>query len=233
VVSGSWFLVLGSWLVASGSGGAGVSFWQKNVRMFDRSVRKLIDPLLAIPARGLVRWGVSANTITIAGFVIGMSACGAIACGWYRVGLTLILLNRLADGLDGMVARQREPSDLGGFLDIVLDLVFYGGVPMAFAWQDSARLLPACFLIYSFMGTSGSFLAFAVISAKRGITTDPEAKKSFFYSVGLMEGTETVLFYVAFCLFPSAFNLLAVTFGTLCWVTTLIRVLQGVRTFRK
>lgn len=201
--------------------------------MFDRSVRKVIDPLLAIPARGLVRWGVSANMITVVGFVMGMSACGAIACGWNLAGLALILLNRLADGLDGMVARQRQPTDLGGFLDIVLDLVFYSGVPMAFAWHDSSRLLPACFLIYSFIGTSGSFLAFAVISAKRGITTDQEAKKSFFYSVGLMEGTETVLFFIAFCLFPSVFNLLAVIFGILCWVTTLIRVLQGVRVFRK
>ncbi len=201
--------------------------------MFDRSVRKVIDPLLAIPARGLVRWGVSANMITVVGFVMGMSACGAIACGWTLAGLALILLNRLADGLDGMVARQRQPTDLGGFLDIVLDLVFYSGVPMAFAWHDSSRLLPACFLIYSFIGTSGSFLAFAVISAKRGITTDQEAKKSFFYSVGLMEGTETVLFFIVFCLFPSAFNSLAVIFGILCWVTTLIRVLQGVRVFRK
>lgn len=201
--------------------------------MFDRSIRRIIDPLLAIPARGLVRRGVSANAITIVGFLIGMSACGAIACGWYLVGLALILLNRLADGLDGMVARQRGISDIGGFLDIVLDLGFYGGVPFAFAWSEPSRLLPACFLIYSFLGTSGSFLAFAAISAKRGITTDQEAKKSFYYSVGLMEGTETVLFFVAFCLFPSAFNSLAVTFGSLCWITTLIRVLQGVRVFRE
>lgn len=199
--------------------------------MFDRSIRRIIDPLLAIPARGLVRWGVSANAITVTGFVIGMSACGTIACGWYPVGLALILVNRLADGLDGMVARQRQPSDLGGFLDIVLDLVFYGGVPMAFAWHDSSRLLPACFLIYSFIGTSGSFLAFAVISAKRGVTTDQEAKKSFFYSVGLMEGTETVLFFLLFCIFPAYFGPLAWTFACLCGITTAIRILQATQRF--
>ena len=139
----------------------------RGVRMFDRAVRRVIDPLLEIPARRLAASNVSANTITVIGFVFGTLACAAIAMGDYGTGLVLILLNRLADGLDGMVARQRQASDLGGFLDIVLDLLFYGGIPVSFAISDPARLLPSIFLVYSFIGTSGSFLAFAVISARR------------------------------------------------------------------
>lgn len=200
--------------------------------MLDRPVRKLIDPLLIYPAKFLADLGVSANAITLTGFLIGMLGCGMIACQWYASGLALILLNRLADGLDGMVARLLKKSDLGGFLDIVLDLIFYGGVPMAFAWSEPANVLPASFLLYSFMGTSGSFLAFAVIAAKRGVTSDRDGKKSFFYSVGLMEGTETVLFFILFCLFPANFVLLAWTFGILCWLTIAIRISTGVLVFR-
>lgn len=200
--------------------------------MFDRAVRQVIDPLLEIPARRLAASNVSANTITVIGFVFGMLACGAIAMGAYGIGLVLILLNRLADGLDGMVARQRQASDLGGFLDIVLDLLFYGGIPVSFAISDPSRLLPAIFLVYSFIGTSGSFLAFAAISARRGVTTDPDGKKSFFYSVGLMEGTETVLFFLLFCLFPMQFTPLAWTFAGLCAVTTIIRMMHGLKEFR-
>ncbi len=201
--------------------------------MLDRPVRRLIDPLLEIPARALAARRISANAITCIGFLFGMAGCLAIGLKHYNVALGLILANRLADGLDGMVARHTRATDVGGFLDIVLDIAFYGGVPFAFAMSDPTLLLPASFLIYSFMGTTGSFLAFAAISAKRGITADRDGKKAFFYSVGLMEGTETIIFFVIFCLIPGHFAALAWTFGTLCWVTTIIRIATGIREFRR
>ena len=200
--------------------------------MFDRSVRRLIDPWLDRPAGLLATAKISANMVTVFGFVLGMFGCLAIAFRQPLVGLGFILANRLADGLDGMVARRTGSSDLGGFLDFVLDILFYGAVPFSFALADHALLLPACFLIYSFMGTTGSFLTYAVISAKRGVTSDAEKKKSFFYSVGLMEGTETVVFFILFCLFPTYFAVMAWTFGTLCWLTILIRIVTGVLVFR-
>lgn len=200
--------------------------------MLDRPVRRLIDPWLDRPAEVLAAARISANAITVIGFFLGMLGCVAIAFHQPLLGLGFILMNRLADGLDGMVARRAGSSDVGGFLDFVLDIIFYGGVPFSFAIADQTLLLPACFLIYSFMGTTGSFLTYAVISAKRGVTSDAEKMKSFFYSIGLMEGTETVIFFVLFCLFPSHFAVLAWTFGVLCWLTILIRVVTGVLVFR-
>ncbi len=201
--------------------------------MLDRPVRRRIDPWLDALAARLVRWGVPASAVTVVGFVIGVAGCVAIAFGWHRTALGLILANRLADGLDGAVARRTRPTDAGGFLDIVLDTIFYSGVPFAFALADPARLLPACFLIYSFVGTGGSFLAFAVIAAKRGVVSDPERRKSFFYSIGLMEGTETIVFFILFCLLPDHFAPLAWTFGALCWATTAMRIATGLTTFRQ
>jgi phosphatidylglycerophosphate synthase len=200
--------------------------------MLDRPVRKFIDPWLEVPAASLAAWNVPANAVTIVGFALGIGGCVAIALHRPSVGLMLILANRLADGLDGCVARRRGASDAGGFLDIVLDVLFYGGVPFSFAWAEPELLLPACFLIYSFLGTTGAFLAYAVISAKQGVTADDEGKKSFFYSAGLMEGTETIFFFVLFCLFPGSFAPLAWTFGILCWITILIRVVAGAARFR-
>ena len=200
--------------------------------MFDRQARRILDPWLDIPAHWLDARGVSANAVTVGGFILGMAACVAIAFSRNDLALVLILLNRFADGLDGCVARRRGTTDLGGFLDIVLDFIFYGGVPFSFALASPERLLPAAFLLYSFMATSGSFLAYAVIAAKRGVTTDLERKKSFYYSVGLMEGTETIVFFILFCVFPRHFHSLAWLFGGLCWVTVGLRVMQGVSVFR-
>ena len=200
--------------------------------MLDRPVRKLIDPWLEVPAVYLANRRVPANAITFTGFVLGMTGCCAISQKHTLLALCLIAANRLADGLDGMVARRTQASDLGGFLDIVLDLIFYAGVPFAFAVSDPTLQLPAAFLTYSFMGTSGSFLAFAAISAKRGLTSNRDGRKSFFYSTGLMEGTETILFFVLFCLFPAYFAPLAWVFGALCWLTTAIRLVAGIFHFR-
>lgn len=199
--------------------------------MFDRQLRRWIDSALEALASRLEARRVSANAITVAGFAVGMSAGAAIATNRYGIGLALILLNRLADGLDGCVARRTRATDLGGFLDIILDTIFYSAVPFAFALADPARFPAACFLIFSFVGTGGSFLAFAVVAAKRGVA-DAADRKSFFYSFGLMEGGETFFFFVLFCLLPDAFAVLAWTFGGLCWLTTALRIAAGCSAFR-
>lgn len=192
--------------------------------MLDRVARRVIDPCLLPLASLLVRAGVPATAITVAGFCVGISAAVAVAFQEYSVAALLILLNRLGDGLDGMVARQTRSTDRGGFLDIVLDMIFYGAVPLGFAFSRPENLLPTTALLHSFLGTSGSFLAWAAISAKRGHVSDWGGKKSFAWSAGLMEGTETVLFFLGFCLFPDSFVVLAWTFCGLCWLTTVLRI---------
>lgn len=200
--------------------------------MLDTRVRRLIDPALDRVGSILAKSGVSANAVTVLGFLFGAAGCVAIASQYYWAALALLMINRIADGLDGAIARRQSPTDVGGFLDIVLDMIFYSGVPFAFAVSRVELALPAAFLIYSFIGTGGSFLAYATIAAKRGITADSLGKKSFFYSTGLIEGTETVVFFILCCLLPDQFAILAWTFGTLCWLTTGARIIAGVLAFR-
>ena len=200
--------------------------------MLDPLARRLIDPPLNRAGAALAVRGVSANAVTIGGFVIGMAAPLALAFEAYLAALAAILLNRLADGLDGAVARARGPSDLGGFLDIVLDFVFYAGVPLGFAFARPEFALPAAFLLASFMGTASSFLGFAVFAAKHGLDTNRTGNKALYYLGGLTEGTETIALFVACCLFPALFPYFAFGFGVLCWLTTLSRLVAGTRTFR-
>lgn len=200
--------------------------------MFDLRIRRRIDPLLDVAAARLVAWGVGANQMTLFGFAAGMGGAACVAAGWFPAALGLVVVNRTCDGLDGAIARQSTPTDLGGYLDIVLDLLFYSAIPFAFALYDPKNALAAAFLIYSFIGTGGSFLAFAILTAKRGSRHEATVKKSFFYSVGLIEGTETVLFLLAVCGWPAAFQTLAWTFGSLCWVTTALRIHSAVISFR-
>ena len=201
--------------------------------MLDARLRRLIDPPLDRLSAPLAARGVSANAVTVTGFAIGLAAAAAIAAQAYLFGLVLLLLNRLFDGLDGAIARRRGLSDLGGFLDIVLDFLVYSAVPFAFALADpTANALPAAFLIFSFIGTGSSFLAYAIMAAKRGISTELRGRKSLYYLGGLTEGTETILAFVLACLWPAWFPLIAWVFGGLCWLTTTTRIAVAVQTLR-
>ncbi len=193
--------------------------------MLDRFARPLIDPPLDRLAARLAR-RIGADTITLAGFALGLGAMVLVMLGQYLPGLALLLLNRLADGLDGAVARQNGITDLGGYLDITLDFIVYSGLVFAMAVAEpEANALAAAFLVFSFTGTGSSFLAFAIMAAKRGLDSRARGTKSLYYLGGLAEGTETILFFVLVLLWPAAFVPLAWLFGIVCWITTASRIL--------
>lgn len=201
--------------------------------MLDSVARRLIDPPLDRAGAVLARLGVSADWVTLAGLVPGAAAVWALGAGEFAIALGLILVNRLADGLDGAVARRTRLTDFGGYLDIVSDFVFYAAVPVGFALADPARnALPAAVLLLSFMGTASAFLAFATIAAKRGLSTRDRGRKSIYYLGGLAEGTETILVFLAACLLPRYFPWIAYGYALLCAVTVVGRVAMARRQFR-
>lgn len=200
--------------------------------MFDARLRPLIDPLLEEQGRRLARLRISANQVTLAGLALGLGSAALIATG--RPGLALIplLLSRLADGLDGSVARATRPTSFGGYLDITCDFFFYGAVPMAFVWLDPATNGAAgAFLLLAFYVNGTTFLGFAVLAERYRLKTGGHGVKTLYFTSGLLEGAETIAFLVAICLFPAWFSPMAWVFGALCFATALSRVFLAVRVF--
>lgn len=201
--------------------------------MLDAAMRRVIDPPLNELGRRLAARGVTANTVTLAGLCFGLLAAALIALGAPAVALLPLALSRLADGLDGAIARTAGKTDFGGFLDITCDFLFYAAVPLGFVLLDPAvNALPGAALLASFYVNGSSFLGFAILAAKRGIETRQQGEKSLYYSSGLLEGTETILFFVVLCLFPALFPVLSWIFAALCLVTATARVLLAWRIFR-
>lgn len=200
--------------------------------MLDSLARKLIDPPLDAAGRRLASSGASANAVTVAGFALGLGAAGAIAFEHYLLGLGLFGLNRLADGLDGAIARTHGTTDLGGYLDIVLDFLVYAAIVLGFALARPENALTAALLLTAYIGTGTTFLTFAILAAKLGLETRARGTKSLYYLGGLTEGTETILFYVVVCLLPDLFPLLGTIFAIACLITTASRIAIAVKTFR-
>ncbi len=201
--------------------------------MLDGIMRGQIDGPLNRAGVWLAAKGATANGMTLAGFGLGVLAAVLIAlgvAGW--VALLPLLAGRVADGLDGAVARATQKTDFGGYLDIACDFLVYGAVPLAFVIRDpAANGVAGAFLLATFYVNGTTFLGFAILAAKRGMETKVQGEKSLYYTAGLLEGTETILFFVLLCLWPAWFAPLAWVFGALCCVTAFSRVLLARRVF--
>jgi phosphatidylglycerophosphate synthase len=202
--------------------------------MLDGLMRGVLDAPLNQGGKWLAARGASANAVTVAGLCVGLGAAGLVAVGWSGVLVALILLvSRLADGLDGAVARARGKTDFGGYLDIVCDFAFYGALPLAFVLRDpEANGLAGAVLLFSFYVNAATFLGYAILAEKRGLETRSRGEKSLYFTAGLMEGTETILCFLILVLWPGLFVPLAWVFAVLCLVTAQSRVLLAARRFR-
>ncbi|SHI82726.1 CDP-alcohol phosphatidyltransferase family protein [Wenxinia saemankumensis] len=201
--------------------------------MFDAAARRLIDPVLNRWGRALAARGVEADHVTLAGLGCGLLAALLIAFGWFLPALLPIAASRLADGLDGAVARASARTDYGGYLDIATDFLFYGAVPLAFVLHDPATNGAAgAFLLASFYFNGATFLGYAILAEKRRMETAAQGVKSLYFSDGLLEGTETILLFVAICLLPGQFPALAWIFGALCFLSGALRLWGARAVFR-
>ena len=191
--------------------------------MLDPFMRRLIDP----PLKGVAAvWPrrVGADQITILGFVLGVGCFLAIATSSPTVALILLGLNRLADGLDGAVARTQSPSELGAYLDIVADFALWGLLPIGFIILDSDNSVAAAVLLSSFSMSMTVFLAFSIMAEKRGLETDAQGRKSFFYLTGLAEGTETITFFAIVIIWPGVFIPAAFFYAGIVYLSVIGRV---------
>jgi phosphatidylglycerophosphate synthase len=199
--------------------------------MLDHISLKLAKPLLESTARRLATRNISADQVSVLGFMMGVAGAATIGFQYYIFGMVLILLNRLADGIDGALARIKGATDRGAYLDICLDFIFYSAVVFGFAVADpTENSLAAAALIFSFVGTGSSFLAYAIMAERRKLTNLRLPNKGFYYLGGLAEGTETILFFVLFCLFPGSFTTLAWILTAICWLSTFLRIISSYTT---
>ncbi|NVK32182.1 MAG: CDP-alcohol phosphatidyltransferase family protein [Gammaproteobacteria bacterium] len=200
--------------------------------MLDRFTMPNIDRWVSVPADWLAVRKVSPDLITVAGFLFGLACVVSIVYSQFALALSALAINRLADGLDGAVARRSSrtaaAAKAGGYLDICLDFLFYAGFVLAFALQNpDDNALIAAVVLACYIGTGSSFLAFAAAGGD-----DPRAdlpKKTFYYLQGLAEGTETVIFMLLCLMLPTWFTQFALVFALMCSVTLSTRIYSGYR----
>lgn len=194
--------------------------------MFDRRARRLYAPTADRAAALLTAAGIGPWAVTVCALLAGVGMCVSTALGAWTLALGLWLANRLFDGLDGALARQRTPSDLGGMLDFLVDFVVYGGFLVGVAVALPAARLACVVLLFAYLLNVVALLSFAVLIEKRTLALGDE--RSLRFTPGIAEGAETILAYSAICVVPVHATLIAWILAGMVLVTVGQRVVAAV-----
>lgn len=203
--------------------------------MFDRIGRKLTAPLthriaLRVPRR------ITPLTITGFGLLTGIACAFSASRGWIATSIVLWTVNRLADGLDGALARANDTksnagsqtNDLGGYFDLMADFVTYTIVPVGIAWNVDNRgtWISLSILLSTFYVNLGSWSILSAIQEKHGRGSLSTAESTtIIMPSAIVEGAETIAAYAAFLFFPSATHILFVGFSLLVATSAAQRIL--------
>lgn len=202
--------------------------------MFDSTLRPLKDRLSA-PLADAVGKRLAPDTVSLLALIAGLGCAASLGLGYRWLALALWLLNRLLDGLDGLIARSSgRTSDAGAYLDIMLDFTVYAALPLAMVWPEPALAYSVALLLGVFYINSASWMYLSALFEKRGAgaTARGEAT-SVSMPRGLVEGSETIVFYTLLILFPTWRLVLMLLFAFLTLAGALIRSVQGMAILRK
>lgn len=173
--------------------------------MFDHITRRwkdaLLAPLLPLAAR------LTPIQISLLGLLLAGVAFGLLATGRPFQALPFWLLNRVADGLDGLVARRTaRQSDFGGYIDILADFAAYALIPLGVVLgaQPAGGWLALALLLATFYVNAASWIYLSALLEKRhaGAAALREPT-SVTMPAGLIAGSETIVFYTLMIALPT------------------------------
>ncbi len=203
--------------------------------MFDKHLRPLKDRVLRSTANKIA--GIlNPNQITLISFSLGLLSCYFIFSGQMNLALLFWILNRITDGLDGTVARvSNRQSNWGGYLDLMLDFIIYAAIPISLTivYNTGALSYPALSLMLAvFYINSASWMYLSALQGSSETNNKKDNLTSIPMPTGLVEGSETVFFYILFYLFPLSLPPLFFIVSGLTVIGIIQRFVWGYRNLR-
>jgi archaetidylinositol phosphate synthase len=164
--------------------------------MLDTYGRKTIDPPVRLLARLFHRAGLTPNVVTLAAFVVGCGSAGLLAMGHPWWGVLALWVSGLLDVADGELARlTKSQSPSGALLDLILDRMVEALVLLGMVIHEPELAIVVILFLISVIFNFSTFLAAGALMTNAG-------KKSMHYDPGLIERTETFVFFTAAILLP-------------------------------
>lgn len=191
--------------------------------MLSKLLRSTIARVVLPVGRALDAAGISANFLTVLGFLVVAGACVFVARGRLFLGGWVLLGGAVFDLLDGAVAKAAgSPTKAGAFLDSTLDRLSDGLVSAAVAWQFVSPLFPGAPVALLAAGAPQRGFALALASLILGFLISYIRARAeslgFECAVGIVERSERVIIVAVGLLFgvlvPALAVLVALSFVT-------------------
>ncbi len=203
--------------------------------MFDKYLLVITKYPLSVFARICIKYNISPNMVTVGSLFFALSMFVGLWRGWFVFALIVAVCNRIMDGLDGSIARiSNTKSVSGGFLDIVIDYVFYAAVPLGMAFYSPNRFaIIGSVVLFTYTLSGVTFMASSSAAAKLSLRSTAFSQKSIYYPINLIEGGETIIFSFLVCIIPQYFFVLGLIMALSIMCSLPFRIWLHYKTFRE
>lgn len=197
--------------------------------MIDNPFRRVLAGFAGPLVRVYAALGLSPNTVSGLAFALAALAALCIVRGWPLAAIAFWWLGRLADGTDGIYARQTgRATDFGAYLDIVLDMAAYSLIIVALDQVHPELHGRWMSILFLYVLCIASALALGMQEASRQLEARDE--RGLRLGAGLAEGGETGIAYTLFLLLPGQLSWLTALWIAILATTVIARSLLARRT---
>lgn len=197
-----------------------------------------VTPYLERLAQWVVARGITANALTLISFLAAIGVMAAIGLHIYWLGIVMLLINRVCDGIDGIVARLHAAqhdgrlSPFGTFADTLTDIFLYGGIVFAFVLGTPSFAMAGTFLLFTWLLSAFASLAFDIEAESKGLAEEHRTRNALLFFDGVSSQVEMTIVLTLMCVFPAYFPAIAAIYGVVCLLTVGSRVLMAYKYLR-
>ena len=183
---------------------------------------------------------VSANQLTIIGLIVGLIGSFFIYLSSLLEDFLIIMIissvsvvsiSFFFDTIDGSVARYEGPTTFGGILDIFCDRLVEISIIISIVASDSLNLIWAgMFSLAAIILCISMFLIVGGINKRNSVEN---TSKVITYQTGLMERSETFLFFLAMIILIPWRLMLLWIFSALVFTTAILRLIKARKLFQE
>lgn len=169
--------------------------------MIDEPFRRRFAGVAAAPVARMARSGITPDALTWTGLGVALVAAWLVARGQPLLGITVWLVSRIIDGVDGLLAREANRTTLyGGYLDITLDMGAYSAMAVGFAASMPELQGRWGLVLVGYVLAITTTLALSSLAERADRQLG--GNRSLQFTPGLAEAGETTAVYVAIAVLP-------------------------------
>ncbi len=183
---------------------------------------------------------ISANQLTIIGLIFGLIGSFLIYLSslfedllifMIIISVSIVSISFFIDTIDGSVARYEGPTIFGGILDIFCDRLVEISIIISLVASDSLNLIWAgMFSLAAIILCISMFLIVGGITKRNSVENK---SKVITYQTGLMERSETFLFFLAMIILIPWRLILLWIFSSLVFTTAILRLIKARKLFKE